>query len=87
MKVDIEADKIPLFLKTLATNRFITVTRLEMNPVDSQAKQMAGYVYGPQPVVTLDLDLEAIFMREWTIPLMPPVIRKALGIPDANAKP
>lgn len=82
MTLDIEADKIPLFLATLATNRFITVTRMEMNPVDSQLKQIQGYVYGPKPVVTLDLDCEELFMRQWTIKYMPPSIRKALNIPD-----
>jgi hypothetical protein len=86
LQLDMQSDKIPLFLKTLATNRFITVTRLEMEPVDSQVKQLEGYVYGEQPVVTLKLDCEALFMREWTIPLMPSAVRKALGIPDANAK-
>jgi hypothetical protein len=82
MTLDIEADKIPLFLKTLATNRFITVTRMEMNPVDSQLKQILGYVYGPRPVVTLDLDCEALFLRKWTLNYMPLSIRKALGVPD-----
>jgi hypothetical protein len=83
MTLDIEADKIPLFLSTLATNRFITVTRMEMNPVDSQLKQIQGYVYGPKPVVTLDLDCEELFMRQWTLKYMPASIRKALSIPDA----
>jgi hypothetical protein len=85
MTVDIEADKIPLFLKTLATDRFITVIRVEMNPVDSQQKQRDGFVYGPRPVVSLILDCEALFMREWTIKLMPEGIRNKLGIPDVNS--
>lgn len=84
MTLDIEADKIPLFLKTLATNRFITVTRMEMNPVDSQLKQILGYVYGPRAVVTLDLDCEALLLRQWTLKYMPLSIRKALGVPEAT---
>jgi hypothetical protein len=83
--VDVEADKVPLFIKTLATNRFISVLRLEMNPVDSQLKQIQGYVYGPRPVVTLDLDCEAVFMRQWTLKYMPRgknSVREQLGIPD-----
>jgi hypothetical protein len=84
MTLDIEADKIPLFLKTLATNRFITVTRMEMNPVDSQLKQILGYVYGPRAVVTLDLDCEALFLRQWTLKWMPLSIRKALGVPETT---
>jgi len=85
MTLDIESDKVDLFLKTLATNRFITVTRVEMNPVDSQLKQIQWYVYGTHPVVTLDLDCEALFMRQWTIKWMPSSLRKALGIPDVAA--
>jgi hypothetical protein len=81
LAVDVEADKVPLFLKTLATNRFITVTRFEMNPVDSQLMQIRGYVYGPRPVVTLNLDCEELFLRAWTYKLMPASIRTALGIP------
>jgi hypothetical protein len=88
MTVDVEADQVPMFLKTLATNRFITVTRFEMNPVDSQLKQILGYVYGNRPVVTLDIDCEALFMRQWTVKLMPEYIKRALGIPtDATLQP
>jgi hypothetical protein len=83
MTLDVESDKIPVLLKALAANRFITVIRMEMNPVDSQLKQIQGYVYGPKPVVTLDLDCEALFMRQWTLKYMPASIRKALGVPDA----
>ncbi|HEY7118430.1 MAG TPA: hypothetical protein VH475_17710 [Tepidisphaeraceae bacterium] len=81
MSVDVDADQVALFLKTLATNRFLTVTRLEMNPVDSQLMQVGGYVYGSRPVVTLNLDCESLFMRQWTINLMPDMIKRALGIP------
>jgi hypothetical protein len=88
MTVDVEADQVPMFLKTLSTNRFITVTRLEMNPVDSQLKQILGYVYGNRPVVTLDIDCEVLFMRQWTVKLMPDYIKRALGIPtDATQQP
>jgi hypothetical protein len=87
MTVDVEADQVPMFLKTLSTNRFITVTRLEMNPVDSQLKQILGYVYGNRPVVTLDMDCEALFMRQWTVKLMPEYIKKALGIPTDSTPP
>lgn len=88
LALDIEADKVPLFLKRLATDRFITVTRFELAQVDPQLKQINGYVYGNRLVVTLKLDCEALFMREWTMLLMPKPIREALGIPDpAAAKP
>jgi hypothetical protein len=86
LSVDIEADKIPLFLKTLATNRFITPLRMEMVAVDSRLMTINGYVYGQSPVVTVNLDCEAIFLREWTKNLMPRGIREMLGVPDPHAK-
>jgi hypothetical protein len=82
LSVDIEADKIPLFLKTLTTNRFITPLRMEMVAVDSRLMTINGYVYGQSPVVTLNLDCEAVFLREWTVKLMPKGIKDMLGIPD-----
>jgi hypothetical protein len=88
MTVDVEADKVAAFLKTLSTNRFITVTRFEMNPVDSQLKQILVFLFGTKPVVTLDLDCEALLMRQWTIKLMPDAIKRALGIPtDPTQQP
>jgi hypothetical protein len=84
LAVDIEADKIPLFIKELATNRLITVIRFETFPVDPQLKQIEGYVYGSKPVMTLVLDCEALFMREWTVPLMPMKLRTLLGVNTAE---
>jgi hypothetical protein len=57
-----------------------------MEPINSLVKQKEGYVYGPEPVVTLKVECEALFLREWTIHFMPKEIRDQLGIPDPNAK-
>jgi len=83
LAVDIEATAVPLFLKTLATRRFVSVLELDMDAVDSQALKFDGYVYGDRPVVQIRLKCEALLMREWTIKYMPPGVRKMLGIPDA----
>ena len=83
LAVDIEATAVPLFLKTLATRRFVSVLELDMDAVDSQALKFDGYVYGDRPVVQIRLRCEALLMREWTIKYMPPGVRKMLGIPDA----
>jgi hypothetical protein len=80
--VDLEATAVPVFLKTLATNRFITVLEMDMDSVDSQLLKFDGYVYGDRPVVQLKLRCEALLLREWSRKYMPPAIKKSLGIPD-----
>jgi hypothetical protein len=83
--LDIEADRIPIFLDALSANRMISVIRLETFPVDPKLKQLQGYVYGPKPVMTVVLDCEALFMRQWTVKLMPRAVREALSIPDQGS--
>jgi hypothetical protein len=84
LALDIEADAIPAFLTALSNNRFISVIRFETFPVDSKLKQLQGYVYGDKPVMTLVLDCEAVFMRKWTVPWMPPRVKELLSIPDGS---
>jgi hypothetical protein len=80
--VDVEATAVPIFLKTLATNRFITVLEMDMDAVDSQMLKFEGYVYGDRPVVQLKLRCEALFLRQWSMKYMPPAIKRMLGVAD-----
>jgi len=86
LSIDIEADQVVIFLKRLATNKFITVLNMEIVNVDPQLMQLNRFVYGPRPVVTLTLKCEALFLRHWTIQWMPDTIRTLLKAPDKNWK-
>lgn len=85
MIVDIEADKLPMFIKALTANRFVSVTRVEWVSVDSMLMQANGYVFGPKPVITATLQCEAVFMRGWTTRYMPKDIKSALKIVEQPA--
>jgi hypothetical protein len=37
--------------------------------------------------VNLQLECEAMFLRKWTVPLMPPTVKASLGITDQPAAP
>jgi hypothetical protein len=88
---DIETEKVPQFIRTLSHNRLMSVLRVEMRGVDAQQAELAGYYYGKDaagnsiPVSTVTMDCEALFLRSWTIPLMPRIIRTQLAIPDPPA--
>jgi len=78
----VDAARVPLVLQALSRNRFITVYNTNFTAVDAGQHLVAGYIYGAQPVVQLDLDCEALFLREWTKQYMPLVVRRYLGIPE-----
>ncbi len=81
LSLDVDASQIPLVLATLSQNRLIDVYNMEMLSLDASDTLALGYIYGPLPVVRLNLRCEALFLREWTVPLMPKQIREGvLGI-------
>src|SRR5205085_839808 len=74
----VDQTKIPAFLKELATNRFISVRKMELHRVDNNAMLEQGYVYRSAPVAEIVLDCETLQMREWTAKLMPKTIKDML---------
>jgi hypothetical protein len=78
--VDVEANMVPVFLADLTRNQFIYVDQLNLESVDSVAMKAQGYLYGEKPVVRLTLKCEMLFLRGWTVPLMPPDIKQQLGV-------
>jgi hypothetical protein len=82
--VDADAQKFRDFMAKLTDNRFITILSVDIVGVDRDREQWRGFLYGPNPVVRLRLNCEAVFLRSWTKKLMPPAVQKLLGIPDAT---
>lgn len=83
-----DATKIDHILQSLSRNKFITITNCYLEVEDNGNLEPAGYFVGTSPVVTMNITAEAIFFREWTIPLLPPNVRRGLGLPeDAPAAP
>ena len=80
LSLNVEADAVETFLLELTRDRFFTVTQLDINTVDAAAEAQAGYIYGDKPVVRLNMQVEALFLRSWTTPLMPPAVKTQLGV-------
>ena len=68
-------------------NRFITVLKVDLLTIDSGQALLVGFIYGPRPVVQLNLSCEELFFRQETSVFMPDAIKKALGVPLATAAP
>lgn len=80
LDVIIASKKIPALIDALAQTNFMTVTGLAIEQVDSWEHLQQGFYYGPDNVVRLTLQIETIWLRDWTVPLMPDPIVSALGV-------
>jgi hypothetical protein len=85
--LNVEASQVPYVISALSANRLLSVYNMDVVAVDSSERAAAGFIYGANPVVQLNLKCETLFMRSWTAKLMPDAIKTALGIVPAPAAP
>jgi hypothetical protein len=86
IEVDVEAARLPDFLRVLGHNRFITPLWVDVRSVDNATELAAGRVYGDRPVINCRIRCENLYLRAWHKQYMPQRIREKLAIP-ADAAP
>jgi hypothetical protein len=85
----LEADQrqIPTILHELQKDKLMTVLTVDISSIDAAEADAQGFIYGTAPMVKLSLNCETLFLRKWTLPLMPDEVRNELHIasptPDA----
>ncbi|MDB5301773.1 MAG: hypothetical protein JWO87_3436 [Phycisphaerales bacterium] len=84
LQINVDARQVPIIVSELERGRLITIYQADAVTVDAQAAVDDGYIYGTAPVITLTLKGEELFMRQWTVKLMPEAVRTALGITAAD---
>jgi hypothetical protein len=80
----VENHRLPQVLDEIAKYNFMTVTGLQLKAVNPFEALAQGFFYGPEPVTEVHLNIETIWLREWTREFMPKATRQALGIPLAS---
>jgi hypothetical protein len=80
--LNVQASDVNRVIQGLEKNRLLTVYQSEVQAVNSGALQQDGYFFGPNPMVTLTLKCEELFLRRWTRPLMPPEIKQFLNVQE-----
>lgn len=77
----VDASKIPEIFKALAETNLMTVLDADISEIDVWEELRKGYFYGSDaPVVRAELEVETVWLRSWTTPLMPDSVKQALGI-------
>jgi len=82
INADVQADKLPEFLRGLSNKRFITPLGVDLRAVDNAQALAQGHVYGDKPVVNVTVPCEILYFRKWNAPLMPAAVKTQLGITD-----
>ena len=79
LDLDVATDRLPDVLDALARQNFITVINMAIAPVDPFEVAESGYLY-EGAVSRVSLQLETIWLRDWTAQFMPPEVKRMLGV-------
>ncbi len=91
LQVVASSQNLPRLFDALGRINYMTVVGVRLEPVDVWADLDQGFFYGEEHVVRAVIDIESIWLRSWTLPLMPDRVRTAVGAPldqpAADAQP
>lgn len=76
--------RLPQFFNAISRSNFMTVVGVNLRPVSINNELDGGYYYGTEAVVRADIEIECIWLRNWTSTFMPDSIKEDLGIPVAK---
>lgn len=83
--VIVSAKNATQFINALAKTNYISVLDLDVEALDSTEELRKGFYYGDEAVLKMSLVIETIWLRDWTMSVMPKDIRAELGVPDPVA--
>jgi hypothetical protein len=81
-----DSQRLPALFEALGRVNYMTVVGVELAPVDVWADLEQGYFYGDDHVVRATVTIETVWLRSWTLPLMPDRVRQAVGAPLAASQ-
>lgn len=79
--------RVAEFIDAIERANFMTVTGLNLRPVDPYNELQQGYFHGPDHLVEATLNVESVWLREWTAHFMPEEIKLGLRFPEPTQPP
>jgi hypothetical protein len=76
----VSSEKLPSVIEAFHSTGMMTVTDLDLEPIDVWEDLRQGYAYGNEHVVKASMEIEIVWLRSWTAGLMPATIRAVLGV-------
>ena len=72
--------RLPEVLEAIAATNFMSVVDMDVREIDPWEHLRLGYYYGDEHVVEVDLSVETVWLRSWTVQYMPETVRKLLRV-------
>lgn len=82
----IDASRLFELVNAFSETNLMTVLDLDLASADNLEEDMRqGFVYtrGGERIMRATLRVETLWLRSWTVPLMPPTVQSALGVPGS----
>jgi hypothetical protein len=82
-KLDVVVDivRLPEFFDNMVQVNYLTVLNMDVTDEDEYDALKRNYYYGDGDCVRIVLDIESIWLRDWTSKLMPAQVKADLGVP------
>jgi hypothetical protein len=81
LNVVVSSERLPELIDAIASSNFMTVVDLDLTEVDLWKDLDEGFYYGSDHVVQAKLEIELIWLRNWTTQFMPKPIKRLLNVP------
>lgn len=76
----VASERLPRLVRAIGETNLMTVVGMQAQEVDVWSDLAQGYYYGDEHVVRVTLDIETIWLRQWTVDAMPAAVQTALGV-------
>ncbi len=86
LEVLVDSARLADLINAISRTNFMTVIECELREADPWKDLRDGYYYGDTHVMKARLKIETVWLRSWTEPLMPEVIKAPLGIATEGAE-
>lgn len=76
----VSSENLPKVIEAFQSTGMMTITDLDISEIDVWDDLSKGYAYGNENVVKASMDVEIVWLRSWTVPMMPAAVRSVLGV-------
>ena len=76
----VDYQQMSKLFEAIGKTNFMTILNISITDVDEYEALQSGYLYGSGDCVQVDLIIETLWLREWTVRLMPKSIKTLLAI-------
>ncbi len=81
LEMIVDIVRLPEFFDNMVQVNFLTVLNMEVTDIDEYEDLKRNYYYGLGDCVKVTIDIESIWLRDWTSKLMPAQVKADLGVP------